>query len=172
MILANVALPTFFGHGIFLLIGLLPIALIEGFILQKKIEKINEKRAFNLALQANFKSTIIGIPFAWFSSLLISIPFGYIIGKVNADWGGSFGVVAGHAFLLGGFIHFDPTLSLAASTALLIPYYYMSVYIEFGSIQKKLNGDRREDIKSAVILMNRITYSILATVSLMLIFST
>lgn len=171
MILANVALPTFFGHGIFLLLGLLPIALIEGMVLRQRIQSVQWKRAFTLALRANLKSTIVGIPFAWFSSLLLSIPFTYLVGQANTDWGEKWSIVLGHAFLSGGFHPYDPKLSLAASTALLIPYYYISVYLEFGSIQKHLDEVDRVDVKMAVLSMNRMTYLILAVASLALIFT-
>lgn len=172
MILANVALPTFFGHGIFLLIGLLPIAFIEGLALRKHIKNIQHRQAFFLAFRANLKSTIIGIPFAWISSLFISIPIAYLADLSNKHWGETLNLFLVHALYAGGFHIHDTRLSLVASTALLIPYYYISVFLEFGSIRRTLNKENKDTLKAAVIFMNRITYSILVFTSMVFFFIT
>jgi len=64
--LANVALPSFLPHSFATLFGIFLIAAIEGWFIMKVL-RLKYGRSYKYALIANLKSTIAGIPFAWFN---------------------------------------------------------------------------------------------------------
>jgi len=64
MMLANVAIPSFLPHSLATLIGIFVIAGIEGWFVMRVL-RLGYAESYMHALNANWKSTIAGIPFAW-----------------------------------------------------------------------------------------------------------
>ncbi len=68
--LANIALPSFLPHSFATLFGILVIAAIEGWFLMK-ILRLSYSESYRHALNANFKSTIVGFLLPGFFGLQV-----------------------------------------------------------------------------------------------------
>lgn len=161
MITANVALPSFFPHSFATLFGILIIACIEAWFLFRRLE-IKPGKSYSLALEANWKSTIAGIPLAW---LLWSI------GLLPISMGASAAGMASHPAVqstmlrtvwFGGFTpnEWSQIGQAAATLIMLIPFWLGSVWIEKRSIKTSLPDHDAAEISKAVIRGNLASYSL------------
>ncbi len=159
--LANVALPSFLPHSYATLIGLFVIAGIEGWFVMRILE-LGYAESYRHALIANWKSTIVGIPFAW---LL------WIGGLIPVSMGLSALGLEAHPAVVSTFMQtavfggMQPTLwlkvgSAAASIVVLIPFWMGSVWIERRTIMKRLPDHEWSKISRAVVWGNLASYSI------------
>lgn len=165
--LANVAIPTFFPHWIAGLFALCPIVALEAAIVSRRLS-IPYAWALTACGSANVRSTLVGIPVAYFVSLFITIPFGLVMDQfINRD--SNFGRFLFGVFLFGGTQENVPEkAALFATLVLLVPYYYASVRIECRIMQKHLPTIEPAKIRSATIAMNRASYAILLLIGLSL----
>ena len=157
---------TLFQHLQVMIFGVWIVIVIEAFIVQMRIGHSTLK-AYSSVTLANLLSTFIGIPITWFVSLIFMYWVTHIIPhsskfsekiEMLTDLMGDSGILV---------IEVPAHVALFVTVFLLIPYYYMSVFIEYFVIKHHYKDVESVRVKRAVILMNRITYILLG--SLMLI---
>jgi len=71
--LANIGLPMIFVHGPVFIMGLIPIVIIETFILRRFIDKSTIFECLKATTVANLVSTVIGLPLTWFVFVVIQM---------------------------------------------------------------------------------------------------
>jgi hypothetical protein len=164
--LANVALPAFFPHSIATLVGIFILAAIEGWFLKRRL-KLDYRSAFWESAAANWKSTLVGIPFAWLLFLIGGIPLSMGISALPGETHPLTSATLAHTMLYGGMIPtvWSPLGQALASLIMLIPYYFGSVWIECRTLRKRLPDHDPNEISKAVIRGNLTTYAIFLVVA-------
>jgi len=159
---ANAAV-SLFAH-LYIMVPLVWIViLVETAFIQNAAEG-SAIRAFASSTVANLTSTFIGIPITWFLTFFLSIPlFGVavILDQLFSQYNSNFGTVLNLMF---GGVHLPGSpgyVEMLATIFLLIPYYYMSVAVEYFLVRLFYAKIEPERIKKAVARMNRTTYLIL-----------
>lgn len=159
--LANVALPSFLPHSFATLIGIFAIAAIEGWFVMKGL-RLSYAESYRHALNANWKSTIAGIPLAWLLWIAGLIPISMGLSAVGLEAHPAVVSTAAQTAFFGGMM---PTEwmnlgSAAAWIVMLIPFWMGSVWIERRTLAKRLPGRDPSLISSAVVRANLASYSI------------
>jgi len=161
--LANVALPSFIGHWIVFIFLLPLVARVEATVMCKLL-KLSYGPSFRLAVQANWKSTLVGLPLGWVMALLGLIPPGILVWFLPYSYRDPTYQVIAFTLLTGGMIP-GPLTPLAAAVGnliILVPYYFASVRIERKVILKKYPDFDHALVNRTAKWMNFLTYSILA----------
>ena len=159
--LANVALPSFLPHSFATLIGIFAIAAIEGWFVMKGL-RLSYAESYRHALNANWKSTIVGIPFAWLLWVAGLIPISMGLSAVGLE---SHPVVVSTAMqtAIGGGMMPTEWMNVgnaAAWIVMLIPFWMGSVWIERRTLAKRLPECDPSQISSAVVRGNLVSYGI------------
>ena len=159
--LANVALPSFLPHSFATLIGILLIAAIEGLFVMRALS-LSYAESYRHALNANWKSTIAGIPLAWFLWIAGLIPISMGLSAVGLE---AHPVVTSTAMQTAFFGGITPTEwmnvgSAVAWIVMLIPFWLGSVWIERRTLAKRLPDCEPSRISSAVVRGNLASYCI------------
>ena len=159
--LANVALPSFLPHSFATLIGILAIAAIEGWFVMKGL-RLSYADSYRHAVIANWKSTIVGIPFAWLLWIAGLIPISMGLSAVGLESHPAVVSTVMQTAIFGGMM---PTEwmnvgSAAAWIVMLIPFWMGSVWIERRTLAKRLPDRDSSMISSAVVRGNLASYSI------------
>jgi uncharacterized protein HemY len=69
-LLANMGIPMLFGEWLFMALALVPVVVIEAFVVGRCIQ-LTQGRRFGAIAAANILSTLIGVPIAWAVALAI-----------------------------------------------------------------------------------------------------
>ncbi len=159
---ANMGVPMIFITLPVMLVALIPIIGIEAYVLLERLG-LSFWKSVEVASAANFGSTVIGTPVTWFLLLLVDLfaggGSGYGIGTAKAKF---LTVTLGAPWLPP---YEDKTMNWivpAAGFVLLIPFFFASWLIEYKVgiwILDEMNAD---NVSSAVLMGNLITYGILA----------
>ncbi|MCP4710647.1 MAG: hypothetical protein GY869_18640, partial [Planctomycetes bacterium] len=131
-ILANVALPTVFGHLIGMIVAVWPVIALEAIFIRQLLKQTDPSfpnsyysYAFNACFHANLKSTIVGMPLAYIFSVACVLPAAFIAPPLYnylPEWLEKIGLFFATIFLMGSFsIIEDGQISILSSTLLLIP---------------------------------------------------
>lgn len=169
--LANIALPGFFPHSLLTLVGLLVIAAIEGWFLRRAIP-ISYRAAYWHAIVANLKSTLVGIPVAWFFWLVGLLPLWWIASVVGFKPHPLIGQTLGQTGMSGGFVPTEWS-NLAAALAwivLLVPFWLGSMWIECKVLRERLPNADAKALISAVRKGNLTTYFLFLVLGLCALF--
>jgi hypothetical protein len=159
--LANVALPSFLPHSFATLIGIFVIAAIEGWFVMRLL-RLGYAEAYRHALNANWKSTIAGIPFAWLFWIAGLIPISLGMSAIGLDAHPAVVSTAIQTAFFGGMM---PTEwmnvgSAAAWIVMLVPFWMGSVWIERRTLAKRLPACDPSQISKAVVQGNLASYSL------------
>ncbi len=159
--LANVALPSFLPHSFATLLGILVIAGIEGLFVMKVL-RLSYAQSYRHALNANWKSTIAGIPLAWLLWIAGLIPVSMGLSAAGLEAHPAVTSTAMQTAFFGGMM---PTEwmnvgSAAAWIVMLIPFWMGSVWIERRTLAKRLPDREPSQISTAVVRGNLASYSI------------
>ena len=161
MILANVGIPSFLPHFSLMLVGLFIVTAVETVTLRKVLGQ-PWWASYRATLTANLYSTLVGLPFAWMLILFGLVGTSMLASLTplkDSDFLGAF--LSEMAFNGGSVPGFSTELSRAcAALVLLIPFYFMSVWIERRHLQKKFSELDRAVLGRAVRRMNLHSYSI------------
>lgn len=164
-LLSNVALPSLFGHQFFMFAALLVVIAIESYIIARLI-KVQYGQAFIPCSKANIISTLVGFPLGYFTSFAFFALTGFLLGLFfpdgNSKFVDAFEAVSSHSMMMGGIVGYHEQFAILAAIFMLIPYYYASVYIEKNSLRKSFPEIDKRQIDHTVIIMNRVTYGLLA----------
>jgi hypothetical protein len=163
MLLANVALPSFIGHGVVFIILLPLVAAVEAVVLARLL-RIKPVESLITSTKANWRSTIVGIPVGWCMALAGVIPAGILANFLPAPYRNpAFQIIVFTAFT-GGIIptRFSMIAMAAASLILLVPYYVATVRVERKVVEARHPEIDPKQVAVAVRWANRLSYSLLA----------
>jgi len=161
MMLANAGVPMIALHLPAMIALLVPIIAVE-YLYGRYTLAIANSRVLSGVAGANLASTLIGIPTTWFLMVVLNI----------ATTGGESkgldtlpeklaSVVLQSAWL----VPYEADLNWmipAATLALLVPYFFASVFIERFILRKVWKGETENEIPSFAWAANGITYTMLA----------
>ncbi len=122
-------------------------------------------------LRTVLESTLIGIPLTWVVWVLIEAAFGYVVAFVGEGvnfplpdaMANIFAVTIGAAWLApieSSLYWMVPTASLM----LLIPFFYVSYFLERGMARRLLKGISVKDIYKAIFNANLYSYGLLSLI--------
>jgi hypothetical protein len=159
MILANVALPAFLPHSFATLIGIIVIAAIEGWFLQRGL-KAGYSECYRASIEANLKSTLVGIPLAWLLWVLGLIPLSLGVSALGLKTHPLIPATFSQTAFAGGIrpTEWTEIASASAWILMLIPFYLGSVWIETKVISKRFKHCKAEEVSRAVVRGNLATY--------------
>ncbi len=168
----NVGLPMLVLALPGMIIGLIPIIMIETWHIQRSL-RIPYRRALKAVSIANLESTLLGIPLTWIVWIIVATIlgfFGYYIAQglnisLPDSAGMVFAVTIGAAWL-------GPTESSlywmipTASFVLLIPFFYVSWLLERSMVKRFLKEFSWEEVKMATFTANLYSYGFLGIIVL------
>ncbi|MEE8104851.1 MAG: hypothetical protein V3T86_04885 [Planctomycetota bacterium] len=162
ILLSNVMIPTVAGHVVLMLGLLIPVALVEAIVIARRHD-LQVWQSFGLAMGANLKSTIIGIPLGYLFAVLGLIPSGLFTRFVPEAVQPIISVTLFHAVAYGGKVpsELDRMGLLLGTLLVMIPYYLVTIRVERKYLEQKLEDDPSV-LRSTVRIMNAITYGLLA----------
>ena len=167
---ANAGIPMIFLTLPMMVIGLLPIILLEALVATRILELPFRKllKCFSIA---NLVSTLVGIPVTWVLLVVLEILTGISVNFVLTGLGGA-EVWESPAALVFGFIlqapwlapsEFDLNLMIPAATlVLLIPFFFASWWVEYAVVRRYLPDVDRSLVRRSVRNVNFLSYSGLA----------
>lgn len=165
---ANVGVPMLALVLPGMTVSLIPIVILETWYVQKCLQ-IPIRRALKAMAIANLASTFIGIPFAWIIWVMIGMAFahfGYSIRKnLNISTPGIFGAIFSltiGAAWIGPSENNSFWMIPLASLVQLIPYFYVSWYLERAMAKKLLKDIEGEKINNVTFTANLYSYCMLA----------
>lgn len=164
---ADVGLPMIVFMYPFMCIALIPIILIEVWVLRKSLN-VSFKNAFWSTSIANLVSTLIGIPFAWL--LLVALEMwtggGGVPNHGNNSIYTRFLMVTWEAPWLLPIDDKSCWMVPTASLVLLIPFFYASWFIEFWVIKFFYKEIKPLDLNRLEFKMNLYSYGFLAVLNI------
>jgi hypothetical protein len=160
MLWANIGMPMIFFAVPMMLLALLPIALVESWVLAR-VCGIVKGEAWRGALQANLWSTLVGIPIAWFVLALAQMLSGG-----SKAWGmdtplDRLAAVTLQAPWLIPYKEHSAWMVPAASLVLLVPFLLASVWVEYVMLCRRWGKEQRR-LFFGVLLANIASYALLA----------
>ena len=163
VVLANVIIPSIAEHLSVMLILLVPIALIEAIVLTRR-HLLLYWDAFLLALRANWRSTVVGLPLGYLFAALGIIPVGLFASFLPAQVDSLIGVVLFNVLGHGGMApnKFAEIGYFLGTLLAMIPYFLVTIRIERMRISKLKKDLDEARLAKTVCLMNGITYALLA----------
>jgi len=143
-------------------ISLIPIIIIEYFYLKRRLS-LKPAKAGAASLISNLVSTVIGVPLTWVALAAIEmfVPMGGRAFGINTLAGKIFAVTVQAPWL----IPYENDLNWMVPTAgmvLLVPFFFVSWWIEYLISRKILRDIGAKDVRTAVRNANLITYGLLA----------
>ena len=161
MVFANTGLPMLFVHMPVLLLALLPVILIEASVYRAGVP-LTWGAAVRGSLVANLWSTLLGIPVAWFALVIAQLILG----------GGGMWNLEIPLLRLAAVLVQAPWLPPyedelywmipAASLALLVPFYLVSVWVELRALRPKWPTVTSGKLRLLVAGANAFSYALLA----------
>lgn len=167
----NAGLPMLVIAWPAMFISLIPIIVIEAFYMRQKLQ-ITLKKSFKVMTITNLESTVIGIPLTWIGLLVLEMIFGYSAVFLGIDKlpQKTQDIILGIASVTVGSAWIGPSeknaywLLPAATTALLIPFFFVTWWYELLSVKRQLRDFDKMALKDAVLKANLITYGLLAAI--------
>jgi hypothetical protein len=163
---ADAGVPLAMVADPMMLIALIPIIVIEGYVIHKSL-RLNIKKSYGCTTISNLVSTVIGIPL---TSLVLTL-----LG-IFADGGSAYGINSWKGVLMSLVVKAtwldpqEPTwLITAALMILLIPFFFISWFIEYKISRFYLRKDTAitsREINAAVFKGNLLSYLLLECIVL------
>lgn len=161
---ANIGLPMLAVVWPLFWYALIPIILIEYWVIKKILKTTSKTEPMSGVIVANVCSTFIGIPITWFILLLFELLItggGGTFRGLSLFWKMFLGVTLGAPWLSPYESELYWMLPVACAT-LLIPFYFMSSWIEGKIVARYLQGlYQPDDVKKAVWKANQASYAFL-----------
>ncbi len=164
-VLANAGLPMIVFTFPLMLMALLPIIMVESFVIQRSLKAPFKKVIVSNGI-ANVASTLIGTPLAW----------GILLGFQLITTGGGCGpgfetvpdsmitAVVGSAWIC-PWAEQEKWLIPIAFINCMIVAFFISVYIEYLVMRKTLKGHEDNVVKKVTYKSNLVSYFLLVVVS-------
>lgn len=166
---ANIGLPMIVVVWPIYWLGLVPITLIEWWVMKKELPDYTSKKLMKKVFLANFISTLLGIPFAWLGLVIIqlSVPGG---GGFFSGLGGVLPYVLGVTLQAPWLVPYESQfywMIPVAFIVLLIPFFFVSYRIETLVILHTWRDEKNSfRIKEAVKKANIFSYAFLLVAAL------
>jgi hypothetical protein len=134
VLLADVGVPMIFVQWPLMICALLPVIVIEAFVLHKRL-RLSYRRAFAGAAQANVISTLAGVPLAWGVMFLLELATALPIIYAAQKWHWHYESPIFYVLYVLGMAWTGPAGKSAwpialAATLLLVPTFFVSVWLE------------------------------------------
>lgn len=156
-VLANIGVPMIFGQVILMALALVPIVVVETFLIAKDL-KLPFKAAIKNVLAANIWTTFVGVPLAWAVVLVLEMLTQSVSDLTNpSPMEMLHAITLGSAWLVPYQSHLYWMIPAAASF-LLFPSFIASVFIETRVLRGKWNTFDPGQIKRAVLRANVWSY--------------
>ncbi len=167
---ANMGLPMIMIVWPVYWIGLLPITLIEWWVMKKELPGLSSKKLMKNVFFANLISTIFGIPAVWFAMAVIQMLIpggGGTFPGLRGVWPYILGVTVQAPWLIPYESQFYWMIPVAF-IVLLIPFFFASYRIEAWFIVSGLHLDEKgkQTIRQAVKKANVFSYAFLLIAAL------
>lgn len=168
---ANIGIPMIFVTFPGMLLALLPIIAIESKI-HFRYFSFDKIRIIKYTALTNSVSTIFGIPVAWLIHTALFLLFGHVYSELFPA--GNFYSISGTSLFLQatlGAAWLGPIndelfwMVPAACIFLLIPYFFVSWFVEYFIMRKLIKNDENELCKSATLNANLVSYAFLMIVA-------
>lgn len=169
LILGNMILPLF-GHVVLMFLLLWLVIAVEVWFV-RKIAGLGIGRSLWVCTVANVISTIVGIPATHILTGLLCMPIGWLAVQIEGTFpkaAESIEVLFGSMFGGGPYLGRTASLDAVGIMMFLIPYYYMSVFVEYKVMKWGARQAEPKQIKKAAILMNRASYVMLGVFLLLI----
>ena len=170
MILANIGVPMLPVQGMFMVVALIPIILIEAVIVWKR-QSISFTRSLGGSAAANAVSTLAGVPLSWGLMFLVMMA-GYLVDNVlSLKWDSPAVMVAYVVFNAAWLAPYEEYLNWMVPMALvilMIPSYFLSVWIEYLVFNRLWKDIDRKSVWNTMRIANGVTYGILILICMVL----
>jgi hypothetical protein len=179
-LLADVGLPMLALHFPLLVLLLLPIILIEIAVAKRSLAKPLPQGFKSAIAWANVLSTLLGIPLAWFGLVLLEFGAEAAFYAVHGDFSpdSNFPERHKHIFDLLMVVCSAPWLlpvdgpqfawlPSAATLVLLVPYYFVSVWVEGWIMRRIWKSREKAEVMAASRRANAASYALLAAATIM-----
>lgn len=164
--LANVGVPMigimYPGMGLLLI----PIIVLEALILERRLG-IERRRAFLTTASSNALSTVIGVPLTWIALVLLQalVGAGSPGPSIQTLLGKLFAVTVQAPWMMPDEPNMYWMVPVAA-LVLLVPFFFMSWFVEYQLSKLFIRDGDRPALRSAVLIANLWSYALLAAVAL------
>lgn len=149
------------------MVAVLPIViLVEGLVYRNSLN-VKPSRAFSASASSNLLSTLIGVPVAWAIMLAVELtlyPIDYV--ARHFDWKLTSPVAEAVTFIL-SMAWLPPMgkghkwLIPIAASLLLVPSFFVSVWIERRICSSLWKGEEADRVRKAVVRANVMSYCML-----------
>jgi hypothetical protein len=170
MILANIGVPMLPVQGMFMVVSLIPIILIEAFIVWKR-QSVKFKRSLGGSAAANVVSTLAGVPLSWGLMLLVMLAGNLVDDALSLKWSSPAVMVAYVVLNAAWLAPYEEHLSWMVPMALgilMIPSYFLSVGIEYFVLKRLWKEAERKTLWTTMRIANGATYGILILICIVL----
>jgi hypothetical protein len=150
-------------QGMFMVVALIPIILIEAAIVWKR-QAVSLKRSVGGSAAANAVSTLAGVPLSWGLMFLVMMG-GYLLDDALSLKWDSPAVMVAYVVLNAAWLapyeeHLNWMVPMALAI-LMIPSYFLSVWIEYLVCKRIWKEADRKGIWNTMRFANGVTYGIL-----------
>jgi hypothetical protein len=162
---ADVGLPMVIPMGFLMIAALLPIIGIEAWVLSARLD-VGFGTALVASGAANAVSTIVGLPVDWIVGGMAVTTVSAFLPRSNAVWKKVLNVIRQNLFWLVGH-YAEKNLSWiipSAELVLLVPFFFLSWWIESLVVSRMLNGGLADRVSGAVFTANLLSYALLSLV--------
>ena len=163
-IFANVGVPMIFIQWPAMLLALIPVIVIEALFVRRSLT-ISYRQAFIGTTKANLLTTFVGVPLAWLTMLALEfstlLPFAMLADKHRWNLNGPIFELLS-LFLGAAWIGGDDGWQVPLAAAiLLIPSFYVSVWLERKACVRSWPDVDSAKIRQAVYRANLVSYGFL-----------
>jgi hypothetical protein len=163
IILANIGVPMLPVQGMFMIVALVPIILVEALIVWRK-QSVGFQRSLGGSVAANIVSTLAGVPLSWGLIFLVMITSELVDDALSLSWDSPAVMVAYVVLNAAWLAPYEEHLNWMVPMALailMIPSYFLSVWIEFLVCKRIWKEADRKGIWNTMRFANGVTYGIL-----------
>ena len=163
---ANIGVPMIFVTLPAMIVALVPIILVEGYVLSIQLA-ISGRMAIKACSIANVASTVVGTPLTWLVLVVVQSSSGG--GKAYGldSYLHKFLAVTWQAPWLIPYRSDTGWMVPAAILTLLIPFFFVSWWIEYEIVRRTVDNTHLVGLSSAVRNANLASYGLLALVVVM-----
>ena len=165
--LADIGIPMIFVQWPLMLCALIPVIIVEGLLIRRWIP-LSYRDAFSGTTVANLLSTLIGVPLAWLAMLAVecAVIFPVVFASEKWHWKLDSPLFESVGFLmsvawLGPTEDNDYSLVPVAAALLLIPCFYVSVWLERHVCLRMWRDSDPVAVRSGIYRANLASYVLL-----------
>ena len=168
---ANAGLPMLLVLWPLAIVAIVPVIAVEAWVVQRGTGIPWRVSLWEMS-KANLVSTLVGLPLTWVALVALEFLSGYVLVKVAKaesfppHWLGEVGVIVLSAPWLGPFRAGGHWIIPVATATLLVPFFFVSVWIEALTVRKALSASGNADWRLVVWKANLISYGFLFVATL------